>query len=140
MTGKLGYRTLNLLIAFLRPENCITSGRAQRIGSTTNFQRSRSPDQHANLFRRFTLFAIPTRPLICLLLTMFTTAPALAQNNDYSFTIELQGPDRPLTAAYSIQLLDVGNRNIIATAFGNTAGDFSFRGVPRGDYLARVVD
>jgi len=71
---------------------------------------------------------------------MFTTAPALAQNNDYSFTIELQGPDRPLTAAYSIQLLDVGNRNIIATAFGNTAGDFSFRGVPRGDYLARVVD
>lgn len=84
--------------------------------------------------------AITTSLLICLSLTVIRTSPAQAQNNNYSFTIELQGENPLLVGDYSIQLLDMRDRTVVATAFGDTLSGFEFRGVPNGYYLARVVD
>jgi tetratricopeptide (TPR) repeat protein len=86
------------------------------------------------------LSAITTSLLITLSLTFITTSPAQAQNNNYSFTIELQGENSSLVVDYSIQLLDMRDRTIIATAFGDTLGGFAFRGVSAGRYIARVMD
>ncbi len=84
--------------------------------------------------------AITVSLLMTVSLAVLAAAPAPAQNTDYTFRIELQGQNPILVADYSIQLLDMSNRTIVATSFGDTVGGFSFRGIPGGRYVARVVD
>ncbi len=91
------------------------------------------------MFLEDTLSAITTSRLITLFLAIFTAALAPAQNREYSVKIELQNQNPLVLADYSIQLLD-SNRTLVATAFGDTLGAFSFRGIQSGHYLARLVD
>lgn len=84
--------------------------------------------------------ALTASLLMTVSLAVLTAAPAPAQNSDYSFRIELQGQNPVMVADYSIQLLHMGNRTIVATALGDTLGEFSFRGLTGGRYAARVID
>jgi len=65
--------------------------------------------------------------------------PASAQNTESDYKLQLSGQSVS-AAGYSIQLVELNGRAVVASADSGAFGEFSFQGIPAGAYVARLVD